>query len=97
MSDAKHVPGPWGYDMNHTIATFDDEDWGKSIAQLPVGSHGRPPTVEEQANARLIAAAPDLLAACKAFEEYYAHGDLNQFAELQKTVRDAIAKATSQP
>lgn len=37
-----------------------------------------------------------LLAACKAFEDYYENGDLNRFRALRKQVRAAIAKAEPQ-
>lgn len=53
-----HTPGPWENigtkKASHIFAG------GKQIARVPVMSH------EEGANARLIAASPDLLAALKA-------------------------------
>lgn len=44
------------------------------------------------ANARLIAAAPDLLEACKLFREYLADCDLKDITPYEKVV-EAIAKA----
>lgn len=62
---AKHAPGPWkatGYDVRQA--------GGRYIAYT--GPHHTAPADypvacmrEDEANARLIAAAPDLLAACK--------------------------------
>lgn len=60
---------------------------------------------ETEANARLIAAAPDLLAACKALSEFLAYGlgkpegetptkeDLERVAKLSRQASDAIGKA----
>ncbi len=66
MSETKHTPGPW-----RTATGFVRAKTGV-ICQL---SH--PHSLlrfvsydEEIANARLIAAAPDLLAACKMAKEY---------------------------
>jgi hypothetical protein len=73
-SAARHTPGPW-----EAIGLESDHDSDRSImARTPI--HGNPLAVaraygggilapadpERVANARLIAAAPDLLAACKA-------------------------------
>lgn len=73
MSNAKHTPGPWmviadsdaGEHPNHAfrfVGTTDfDEDSGRGeiLARMTDS-----PSIE--ANARLFAAAPDLLAACEA-------------------------------
>lgn len=69
MAEAKHTPGPWDYAL-HTVegvqtfnamVTRDDAPLCLVIADMVEG------TPEEQnANARLMAAAPDLLAALKA-------------------------------
>lgn len=66
----QHTPGPWGYDLNHTIAVAppDDEEWGVTICQIP-GDKGigrGHVSSEDKANARLIASAPSLLAALEA-------------------------------
>lgn len=51
------------------------------------------------ANARLIAAAPDLLAACQEFMSLFHDSDMrpeDECHELAATVRAAIAKATGE-
>lgn len=60
---AQHTPGPW--EAKHWHGTIDDEDsqqaiWSQHgrIAQMDVGL----PEEENEANARLIASAPALLA-----------------------------------
>jgi hypothetical protein len=46
----------------------------------------------QEANARLIAAAPELLAALQAVADYWAGGDVPEVLDTQ--MRAAIAKAT---
>jgi hypothetical protein len=74
MSKAKHTPGPWivgdqrrrdpGCILIHTSS-------GESIASAwnLMRPDGSGPDTPMEANARLIAAAPDLLAACKSAME----------------------------
>ena len=65
MSEAKHTPGTW-----ETQKARDDEINGGRYRCLRANRKWlgdiRANTAEDDANARLIAAAPDLLAACKA-------------------------------
>lgn len=54
---------------------------------------------EQDANGRLIAAAPDLLAACKAVDEFFDYCSTDPYhshdkRELRKAIKAAIAKAT---
>ena len=65
MSKTTHTPGPWF--INKRAAMF-IECAHRGIASC-TGADNRSPDnleAENKANARLIAAAPDLLAACKA-------------------------------
>lgn len=68
--EAKHTPGPWsrgqdyqdlevGSRYRNVVGVVDGSSNGLFVAKVLVGSH------ETEANARLIAAAPDLLAALK--------------------------------
>jgi hypothetical protein len=66
---AEHTPGPWVAEFSEAVSVLDGErgrvctiNWLKG----PYGAFGRKPDAEGEANARLIAAAPDLLAALKA-------------------------------
>lgn len=67
MSESKHTPGPWTLDGP---VGFADPDRG-AMVYAPHGNGHLVATIEYQyaesnrANARLIAAAPDLLAVCK--------------------------------
>ncbi|HET7624396.1 MAG TPA: hypothetical protein VFM25_03955 [Verrucomicrobiae bacterium] len=57
----KHTPGPWTIRTDYPYHNIVSND-GRLIAETMLGSQ----TDEDKANARLIAAAPDLLASCKA-------------------------------
>lgn len=101
---SKHTPGPWAYGGRE----FNDvrEADGELVAvalHLRVKKPERS-IAEAKANARLIAAAPDLLAVLKAFSDYvhqeqsatdgavtYSTTAINHWAFL---ARAAIAKAT---
>ena len=64
-----HTPGPWKVDRDGdlpwmVLADFDDLPWGM-VAEVPVFTGCED---EAGANARLLAAAPELLAALEAVE-----------------------------
>ena len=91
MNAARHTPGPWTYPGG--TGNFVGGPDRLRIADL--GGLERSPE-ERQANARLIAAAPDLLAACKSvldsvpFASYRGDGELE---ECEARLRFAILKA----
>ena len=97
--DGKHTPGPW------CISPIDGDIVGDSngvssviVARMPLMSAVRGPGREAQnANARLIASAPDLLAACRAIvgdcPDAGEPGHID-FGEAMVMARDAIARAT---
>lgn len=64
MSESKHTPGPWEIvrtePSSHGVGRFKIISGQWSVAETFCGIN------EEEANARLIAAAPDLLEACEA-------------------------------
>ena len=73
MSDTRFTPGPWFVDLNNplrddsyavTTGEYDTGDWIASVRPLVDDDTGMVRGAEHQANARLIAAAPDLYAAC---------------------------------
>lgn len=91
---AEHTRGPWrvtgadGGMLSHMVLG----PIGEIIARYSPWS-GDPKQAEEgQANARLIAAAPDLLAACKAVEKQMKNGYINPDQCLD-WLAAAIAKA----
>jgi hypothetical protein len=95
---SEHTPGPWEVDAedSHKVAS---EDYG-TIAWTPNEPAEMPPIMAEmRANARLIAAAPDLLKALR----YLLGGVLDteeQGVGLPTAVsraRAAIAKAEGRP
>lgn len=106
---SKHTEGPWEAIARGTNSetweahkpTFQQyeiraED-GHTIADLRWNGRNQGPV--GQANAHLIAAAPDLLEACKTLDEILCAGPMNQSERMiarQKLIaaRAAIAKAT---
>lgn len=74
MSDTKHTPGPWtvrdhGKDMNSESNIYvhvgGEKNYGNPILKVVMGGHGALNSDNDSliANAKLIAAAPDLLEA----------------------------------
>jgi len=79
MSNTKHTPGPW------MVGHFNDVRTGDGYRSLAnVSSSFELPA---EANARLIAAAPELLEALEAFKA------IDAFDGWHPKYRDAIAKA----
>jgi hypothetical protein len=75
MSNVKHTPGPWrvvpatnkGTVLFHTVDPDGNGRWRGSVASVHSAEHIMGISIEERdANARLIAAAPELLAVAKA-------------------------------
>lgn len=101
MSGAQHTPGPWTieqYGAGDSLVVHSDADTRVCFMATP-GLLGSLPNIK--ANARLIAAAPDMLAAIKVVDDVETarlrHVGLNDegIAEhpVVKMLRAAIAKA----
>lgn len=90
MSEQKWTPGPWVYRKKTaqvgTIIKYDTQSFGMMLAVCDMDEFDHD---EHHANAQLIAAAPELLAACEAAE--WNSLDLPDF--VVKQLRDALAKA----
>ncbi len=86
---SKHTKGPW---EQRTFAIYA----GKELIAHTGGTLGAgPKTMEQEANARLIAAATDLLEACKAMLSSPTYGNEPSDEAVEMTIA-AIAKAEGQ-
>jgi hypothetical protein len=81
--EAKHTPGPWGLGDGDEVYSVPGY---KSVAMVCLHSEGK-------ANARLIAAAPELLAA--ADEAFAFLGGVNGAVEVRASLLAALNKATA--
>jgi hypothetical protein len=104
MSEIQHLPGPW-----FVAETDDNEDYPETVIRGMDGAAGvavaidfaKMPGVRE-ANARLISAAPELLAAAQIALTYIEAvcfntpnpKKRNNYADAASQIRAAIAKAT---
>lgn len=91
---SKHTPGPWIVRaIDGSIGSIDAADGIQMVAQaMEIGHQDRTTGSPERiANARLIAAAPELLAALKAM--FNEHGEFEYSVADLIFARDAIAKA----
>ena len=90
MTEAEHTPGPW-----HIM---EGTDWVIVSPEVSVAAVYTPRGVREvrQANANLIAAAPDLLEALETAAyvlEHYLDYTQNDMAVMAEDARAALAKA----
>jgi hypothetical protein len=102
---SKHTPGPWRVSEHcTTIIKRDFRLIGDDSGELIASSHGMDGSGffvgndEAQANAHLIAASPDLLAALKALVQQVERGDFDHIGadhpdSAVGAARAAIAKA----
>jgi len=98
---SKHTPGPWAVFRRDGYSTYIHAiNEGGEINTFQVAScHSAtsrkyfPTRGEAEANARLIAAAPDLLEALQALSAYFGTDTDNGLDELLTQARAAITKA----
>lgn len=97
MSAAKHTPGPWVLDWNVSRIDVFSSDSAVMVASVRRSAMSEGIDSQARANARLIAAAPDLLAALvevtDRLDAFSVSANLNTRLALE-TARAAIAKAT---
>ncbi len=97
MSESKHTPGPWTLEKGHAVGSVIAEAGDYSIT-APDGVHDWFSADVEMANARLIAAAPELLEALRSLADRWEilceviKPLIND--EAYVAARAAIAKAT---
>ena len=91
MTTAQHTPGPWEDNGNGLIygQCTGDDDEAPFVADVCNDPNAY--TDQEQANGRLIVAAPDLLAACRMVVARWERGDL---AEAARCCQAAVELAT---
>lgn len=82
---SKHTPGPWMVQNGKIVEKCYN---GFVIADVRNATE----VMADEANACLIAAAPELLEACKAYIRYCDDGE-GEIAPMYKTMKAAIAKA----
>ena len=93
----EHTPGPWrlgrGYaDYLAIEAYYSDDDAWWPIATIELDEHGAKPTPEQEANARLIEAAPamyEALEASRSFVQMIADGETetwNMLTQIEKAL-----------
>ena len=91
---AAHTPAPWIADLGEAYRVRAQQDGGQVAIMMNLkGQHGlagRRSGDEVAANARLIAAAPELLEACRLVEQAQRDGD---YMTAFRAVSAAIAKA----
>ena len=85
----QHTPGPWTQYVSPSNSWIGHSDTGEIVCDRPNISGGTDRTARWNANARLIAAAPQLLAALKEVKDTIA---LEQFG-LLNVVNNAIELA----
>jgi hypothetical protein len=105
---SKHTPGPW-----HLDETFVDGKWGnpsrwvceivgpdnsRIVADIPEYRTYEEDAAELEANARLIAAAPELLQTLQMVESVYRKNCVNEGepSSVLDALQSAIAKATGE-
>lgn len=86
----EHTPGPWVFEASTPSDGFECYWVTPELLGTPLCDVRGPQNPENEANARLIAAAPDLLAALKDFVETT---ELTSFARINPHGVYATAKA----
>jgi hypothetical protein len=107
MSAEEHTPGPWDWFTRRTDSKERTEPDCETRHIVGANGQGFAFTVglfhdEDEANARLIAAAPELLALavrCESWltsveDDAIARGDGREYSQFVHDLRAAIAKAT---
>ena len=91
---SNHTPAPWTAERDPShYDTLSSIRGGLGALRVEIGGYAGPP--EQEANTRLIAAAPDLLAALQLWVVFDKTGTPNgEFGNAIKATYAAIAKAT---
>lgn len=95
MKDLKHTPGPWSHGIHINAAQHTTNPCvsiGKEMIEIPSDLYSSFRTKEAEANAKLIAATPELLEALIKIAE---GSDKYSYAEIISIAQEAISKATT--
>lgn len=92
-TNASHTPGPWKAHWNGLWKITTKAGWLVAHLSPPKRAHGVFEPANVEANARLIAAAPDLLAALQAIVSNQDMADGEEPRRLIAEARAAIVKA----
>lgn len=97
---AEHTPGPWSMCLERRGVSFLVRDTdGRLVCEMSWHSSSRqhyPLRDESEANARLIAAAPELLGVLRAYLAFNSSGTVEECAAITARARAAIAAATGE-
>lgn len=98
MSDTttgKHTAGPWAVTADENESETDG--WlvvaADALFDTVANIEPQPTAGEELANARLIAAAPEMLEACRAVE-FFLRGHPGEASVIREKLKALLAKAT---
>lgn len=92
---SKHTPGPWMVGK-HTNDYYQCEVHSYNFEIATCWNHGGTIQEEMKANARLIAAAPELLYQLKRIVDYYSQDKDGWESPIFKDCYDVIKKATGE-
>lgn len=96
--DDVHTPGPWSLKVAGVFLSVESPDKFNPVILWPGFDNCDRPAQENLANARLIAAAPELLAACQLVSLWMLggqpgpHSDSIVLAKVQSAIRKATSK-----
>ena len=98
MGDAKHTPGPWRIDYNQGDIWIGPHINGGpevlTVVNMPTRAYAGPALQARIADARLIAAAPDLVEALRRVNHTLTiHGKVDADTDLHAFLRAALSKA----
>lgn len=87
----EHTPGPWTADSDGRIVSESALEWSGTLNMTRRAYVASTGGAAFDANARLIASAPALLAALEQVHDFWAGGDAPE--ELENAIHAAIAQA----
>ncbi len=90
----KHTPGPWDAHHHESTDTYTIHVAGRSWESWAIAHVGD--CTQDEANARLIAAAPDLLDALRQWAAAERDSDMEEMANAIRSRDAAISKATGE-